>query len=490
MFKRIRSFLFENKTAKQTVAKNTFWLSVTNFGGRAVKSIIVLYAARVLNTAGYGVFSYAVTLAGFFTLFLDPGVNAMVMREVPKGDEAEKRSFLSTTFVIKLILLGVGIPFVLLVAPLFSTLPGAPELLPLVALLVSFDTIRELFSAFMRARERMEWETASFITTNVVIVLAGLYYLSISATPAAFAWAYITGTVCGTLVSIVFLRDYLGDLFSRFSKKLVGPIVRSAWPFAITSALGALLTSADVIIISWLRSASDVGIYSAAVRIVQVLYLVPTIFQFSTLPLIAQLANKDNERLRSVFERTLGMIFLTSVPLAIGGIILAKPIMSLVFGPPYVPGAPSFQVLMLTLFFDFPLTVISTAIFAYNRQKNLIVSASIAGGLNVILDLLLIPPFGITGSAFATLIAQAATNWYLWSVMKKINYFEVLSKLGKITAAGIGMGAVTLALYFAHIHAAFNIGISALAYFAFLKLFNEPLMQEVLVTLHLTKATV
>ena len=86
MWQKIKSFLFENKTAKQTVAKNTVWLSISNFGGRLFKAAIIIYAARMLGAAGYGVFSYAVTLAGFFTLFVDPGINSVLIREGAKGN--------------------------------------------------------------------------------------------------------------------------------------------------------------------------------------------------------------------------------------------------------------------------------------------------------------------------------------------------------------------------------------------------------------------
>ena len=42
MFKKIKAFLFKNTTAKQTIAKNTFWLSISNFGGRLIKAIIII----------------------------------------------------------------------------------------------------------------------------------------------------------------------------------------------------------------------------------------------------------------------------------------------------------------------------------------------------------------------------------------------------------------------------------------------------------------
>jgi len=168
-------------------------------------------------------------------------------------------------------------------------------------------------------------------------------------------------------------------------------IIKTAWPFAVTSALGALLTNTDILVISWMRSASEVGIYSAAIRIVQVLYLVPVIIQLSTLPVFARLAKRDPEKFRFALERTISLIFLVSIPLSLGGMILGGGIMKLVFGSPYAVGGMALSILMLGLSFDYAGGIIGNAIFAYDHQKSLIVCSAIGGVGNVIFDLLLIP---------------------------------------------------------------------------------------------------
>lgn len=483
MLQKIKGFLFKNTTARQTVAKNTIWLSISNFGGRAIKAALVIYAARALGTAGYGVFSYAITLAGFFTLFIDPGINFMMMREVSQSDDARRRGLLSTMFVMKLGLIFITVLFVLFIAPFFSILPGSKILLPIAAMIITVDTLREFFSAFMRSRERMEWDAAAFLTTNAVVLITGFTLLFISKTPTALMWAYVLGSAAGLIVALFGVRDHLRKIFSHVSTQLIGPIIQSAWPFAITGALGSLLTSADIFIISFFKSSSDVGIYSAAVRIVQVLYLVPVVFQFSILPLLGRLARQDDARFRTIFEQILAIVFLFSVPIAIGGIILGGPIMAFVFGNSYAPGGLSFQLLMATLLFDFPIAIISNAIFAYDHQKSLIVSSIIGGVLNVVLDILFIPRFGIAGSAVATLIAQAASNWYLWDTLKKLNYFEVLPRLKKIAVAGITMGLATIALYFIGTELIINILLSALVYLFVLFILRETLLGEVKRTL-------
>jgi O-antigen/teichoic acid export membrane protein len=479
MFQKIKNFLFKNITAKQTVAKNTVWLSISQFGARIIKAAIVIYAARVLGAAGYGVFSYAITLAGFFGIFVDPGINSVLIRDGAKATPTERQSLFSTTLIMKGIILAFSVIVVIFIAPLFSTLPGAKLLLPLVALIIIFDSTREFLASLFRAEEKMQWDAVSFLLENLAITIFGFILLWISATALSFTYAYVAGTAIGAITAIWLLRGRFKNIFAGASAQRMMAIIKTAWPFAITGALGVLLTNTDILIISWMRSAAEVGIYSGAIRIVQMLYLVPSIIQMSTMPLLARLAKKDNERFRAILERTLALIFLVSIPLSLGGIILGAPIMKLVFGVGYIAGGLALSVLMLNLSFDYAGSVIATGIFAYDHQKNLIVSSTIAGVSNVIFDIILIPRWGITGSAFATLIAQILGNSYLWYAMKKLNPFSVFPRLGRIIGASVLMAVVTALLYMSGVEVIGNILISAAVYAAALFLFREPLLGEI-----------
>jgi O-antigen/teichoic acid export membrane protein len=479
MFQKIKDFLFKNTSTKQTVAKNTFWLSVSNFGGRLIKAVIIIYAARILGTDGYGVFSYAVTLAGFLALFMDPGINGILIRDASKVDDEERRTIFGTMFVMKVVLLILGVAVILFIAPLFSTLPGAKVLIPIVAIVLALDTLREFFFSLIRAMENMQWEAAIFLLTNVGIVVFGFIFLAMAANAQSFTWGYVAGDTIGTVAAVIALRSYFKDIFSRFEFKRVVPILRAAWPFAISGALGLLFTSSDVLIISWMRSASDVGVYSAAIRIIQTFYLIPNIIQFATLPIISRLAKTNNAHFQSTLERTLGMVFLASVPLSLGGIVLGTQIMGFIFGPSYAAGGLAFKILAATLMFDFPASIIINALFAYEHQKSLVVSSALGGAVNVGLDLALIPFFGIAGSAIATLIAQAVNNGYLWHAMKKVNPFTVVGRLKRIAVSGVVM-AIFAGLFMAlGMNVIVNIVICTIIYFGLLRIFREPLLIEI-----------
>jgi O-antigen/teichoic acid export membrane protein len=239
------------------------------------------------------------------------------------------------------------------------------------------------------------------------------------------------------------------------------------------------LTNTDILIIGWFKSASDVGIYSAALRIIQLLYIIPGILNLSLLPVFSNLASKDNEKFRKILEQGIKILFLIALPLTIGGLTLSYPIMKFVFGNEYIPGASSFAVLALTIAVDFNAVILMNAIFAYNKQKYLSVYTGIGAFLNVLLDLILIPRFGILGSAWATFFAQLISNIYLWWQMKKINYFQVLRYIKKPILASILMGIFAYILNLISIPVILNIFISAIFYFVILYALKEPVFQEI-----------
>jgi len=333
----VKGFLFHNSSARQTVAKNTFWLTVGNILGRLLRAGIVIYAARILGAEDWGIFSYAIGLVAFLTLFTDMGVSGILTREMAKNQDPDHRSrILSTSFFIIAILLVVGILVVVFAAPYFTKIQGVESVLLIVATVLIFDTLRDFGFSVIRAHEKMQQEAGIFILTNFSIVALGLIFLEISPTVKAFTISYSIGTGIGTVATFIVLRDYFRKVFSSFTKKLIKPILTAAWPFAMSTMLGGLLINTDILIIGIFMPAADVGFYSAAQRPILLLYLIPAMMAISIFPMLSRLATDKSDRIRSVMERAIAMAFMAGIPLALGGLILGPAIMKLLFGTEFL----------------------------------------------------------------------------------------------------------------------------------------------------------
>ncbi|MDO8429792.1 MAG: flippase [bacterium] len=418
MFKKIKNLLFENQSLKQRIFKNAFWLFSGQIFGRLIRVAIVIYAARILGPASWGAFSYAMSFAAFMLIFSDLGINAIVTKEASRNIEMAKKYF-STAFFIKLILLIIGV-LILFVAPNLTNLEEAKQLLPLISFILIFDSLRNFGFSISRAHEKMEIEGLNEIATNFFITLFGFIALKINGTSQSLTIAYSAAIMLGFLLIAFQLRHYFKEVINNFDFNLIKPILETAWPFALAGSLGAIMINTDTIIIGWFRSAAEVGYYSAAQRPVQLLYVLPTLFAASLFPSLSRMAKEKMDSFKEVLKNAIKISLIVAIPITIFGIIFGSQIINLLFGQDYQSATLSFQILMLTILVIFPSAIIANANLAADQQKNFIIFSAIGAIGNIILDLLLIPKWGIAGSSFATLVTQIIANSFIWFKMKKL----------------------------------------------------------------------
>jgi O-antigen/teichoic acid export membrane protein len=166
--------------------------------------------------------------------------------------------------------------------------------------------------------------------------------------------------------------------------------------------------------------------------------------------------------------------------MAVGGAILGRPLMELAFGPAFASGGTAFSILMTTLLVAFPGSIVANAIFAFGHQKTMVVTSAVGGVSNVLFDLLLIPRWGMAGSAVATLLALTISNGYVWYMLRRLVDFDVVPHLGRIMLATGVMGLATYQLAYWHVPVIATIAASAALYFLTLRLLREPLLKNLI----------
>lgn len=469
---KIKSFLLQNQTLRQTILKNTFWLFIGQVLGRLLRAIIIIYAARVLGAAQWGIFSYAMGVVAFLTIFTDLGINAILTKETARMDlekAAKSRSeIISTSLFIKLAMICFSLFILFFIAPLFSNIKEAIALFPIMGLILIFDNLREFGFSITHALEKMEIEAWFYILTNILIVVLGFIFLNIKATPLFLAYSYVLGTGLGMLVTFIFLRNHFTGLWQNFSRKLIMPIFTSAWPFAMLGIMGGIMINTDIILLGWMRTAEELGFYSAAQKPVQAFYILPTLIATSLFPSLARLAKVNDAKAAEIIMNSLRLVLLIALPIVLTGIILGPDIVQLIFGAKYLPATISWQILIISLLIIFPSMILGNAIFAYDQQKLFIKLLAIGTFSNIFLDLIFIPLWGGPGSALATVIAQFLNGVFLWTNLKKINPEIKNPEVKILLTSAICTSASLLLMKFWGINFLINIIISGLLYLAIL----------------------
>ncbi|MCL5004511.1 MAG: flippase [Patescibacteria group bacterium] len=477
MIKKIKNIFLVN-SAKAIIFKNFFWLFAGNVGSRFFKAAIIIYAARKLGVDGYGIFSYAVGLAGFFVFIKNIGVDAVLTREVAKDPEKQHK-YLSTAFWIEIILLVVTFLLIIFIAPIFSGVRGAAILLPFVALALIFDDLRDLFIAFFRGKDKMELEALVMVAANISLAIFGFIVLFFLPTPKLFAMSTAAASLFGLIAATFLIKPFVKGILKNFTKNLVAPILKSALPIAIGGFASVFLFNVDIVMLGWWRDANEIGLYSAAQKIVGMLAIFSGFISVATFSSLSRFVHSDSQqKIKKLVETSLKMIFIVALPLVIGGVVLKDSLIGLLFGASYLPAANAFAILLFSILAVHPLPMYSNILLAFDKQAKLINYAIAASVCNVALNFFLIPKYGIEGASMATLISFLV---YIFLIQRSIKYIYDFnfSGLFKAATSALLMGFLAYILNISGIHIIINIVISGAFYFLLLYLIKEPIIKEI-----------
>lgn len=456
------------------ILKNTAWLSGSEVIARITRGALVIIAARVLGAAEWGILSYALSLAGLFTIISNLGITSVLTRELVKKPE-QRTAYLSTSFFIKLILSIIAALIIIFLTPYFNNkLILSPIILFWAGLLVISDNLRSFNHALVRALEKMHLEAIEKIITQSIIFISGIAILFYSASAQNLAFAYFLGSSAGAIFIGWTLRKWLHKIFNNFDKKLVKEMINASWPFAMVGVAGSIMLNTDVVMLGWFTTVTNIGYYSAAQRGILLLYLIPALIATASFPTLIKLAKTDKKVFADILVKSLKLIFLMAFPIVIGGIITAPKLLALVFGPEYLPTTATFRLLLITILINFPTMLIANSLFAYEKRKDFLKYSFLGTGSNIIFNLILIPPFGIEGAAISTIFTQLASNSFIWIKLKQTNPFAIANQLIKIITASAIMGLAVWMIYNWNLHVIITIITGIVVYLVALYALKEP----------------
>lgn len=473
MLRHIKDFLTTNTGTGQTIIKNSFWLLVGEVAGRLLKMLLVAYAARAFGAEGWGLFSYALSLTSLFMVFSDTGLSMLVTREA-SAENPRKDAYLATASCAKALLLFASLAAAVFLAPHASSMPGARALIPAIALFLVFDSLKEFLFALKRSEEKMEHEGIFKVVISIMVAAAGFALLQASASPQNLALAYLAGTAAGVALILATMRRTIRKLMGGFSRTVLKSVWRAAWPMGLSALLASIMINMDMIMLAWWRTPEDIGLYAAAQRLVQFLYVIPIMFTAALFPILSKRASGDKNEFGAMVGKAARGVLLFALPLAAGGALLGSSIMQLVFGSEYARGAGAFAILLCTVLPVFPNMVLARGIYAQDKQRHLVLPAALSLGMNALFNAMLIPRFGIAGAALTTVISQLLISLSSLAIMRKTAPVAILPDIMKTSFSLALMAACAVALNALGMHVLLIIAFSACAYGASLAILGEP----------------
>nr|WP_314420586.1 flippase [uncultured Erwinia sp.] len=398
------------KITKDRSVINMIWLSSDSIIRLGLSFIVSVWLARYLGPDDFGMYNYAFAMITIYSAVASLGMNGVVVRELVKSD-VDNDTVMGTSFALQVI--GSLIASILVLITTFALKPNEWDLMLIVLLMLpsvllrSSDVVKYWFESITSAKYSVISQNIAFITSSLLKILIIIYdgsYLLIS----------LTITVEALLTALLLFYFYKKK-YKKFKwnvNVIEGKRLLSlSWPLIISGVALMLYMRIDQIMIGSMINNAAVGIYSVAVKMVEVWYFIPVAIVSSIFPRIIKTKSISEDEYNKKLQFLYDVLVIVSVSLAIFVSFVSDYVIEFFYDHQYFQASIIIKLYAWVSVFYFLSSAsgrwyINEGLQKYALNRN-VVGLLIGVGLNYVL----IPRFGIEGSVYATLIAYSCAGY-------------------------------------------------------------------------------
>ena len=420
------------------IVRNIFSYSIANILSKVVVFLFNAIAARYYGSSTFGEYNYAVSIVSYFIMFANMGIQSYAVYKISKDPDEYDEIFSSV--VSSELFLGIISSVALVGYVIIFPVNAIMVLIVGSTILISALDISWLF----QAKQETQYVALQIIFNSVVsllllVLLVLIGYKNIYALPVIVS---LTQLFSYTFTWINAVTEI--DIKFKFTLKNLIKNIRKGSPFLFSGVFAAINCNIDVIFLTMMTSNHIVGVYSAIYKIINLIIMIVAYIVAPVFPEMIRLhTEKSYDQLNELIVKLWKPLFLFIFPVFVGGMILGEKVILFLYGADYHGGDIAFKILLIYCLIFYIREIYGYSLTMVGKQSvyMLIVFASCI--INITLNLILIPEFGINGAAFTTLISEIVNLILMRFFSKKYVSLRVNIPLWKYILPACIMGIIT-----------------------------------------------
>ncbi len=429
----------KEESQRATMIRGSGGTFALKIGAVIVGLALSVSLTRILGSHGYGIYAYATAWVNVLALIATLGMHGVMVRQMAIYQAQENKALLKGMNRFSVLIALAASAAILAVGYLGTWIWRnhiEEELLHAlwVALLIvpSLALIRMRQSAMMGLQHAVKGQAPEMVLRHAfLLLLVWLVYLILQ---PDFTPNHILGLqILSTIAALILASRWLGRAMRETGAHrgethyAARPWLLSALPLLFVQCMQVINNKADIFMLGVLDTMQSVGIYSVAAQIATLITFFLMAVNATLAPVVARLYNeRDMARLQNVITKSARLVLALSLPIALFLMFFGEWIL-VVFGPDFADGERALSILSGGQLINIAMGSVGIILAMTGHEKILAKTFGIAAVVNLTLNALLIPPWGIEGAAVAT-----ATSMILWNVSLML---LIRSKIGLSTSA-------------------------------------------------------
>ena len=388
------------------VTRNASWIIAGRVYHMVLAFVVGLLTARYLGPNNYGLLNYAATYTSFFASFCSLGINSVIVKNFVDHPDEEGET-VGSAIILRTISSVLSVVMMMCITFIAD---NGEKTTNIVVFLCGIGVIFQVMDTLdYWFQSRLESKYSAFATV-ISYTVVSIYKVWLLVTGKSVEWFAVSTSIDYLVVAIILLIVYKKRNGPRFSCSMrkAKELFKSSYHFILAGLMVSIYGSTDKFMLKQLLNEAEVGYYSTAVSLCNTWVFLLTAIIDSLYPVILQSFNN-----KELFERKnkqlYSIVFYISVSVSILFSVLATPVVRILYGKAYIAAAAPLRIITWYTAFSYLGVARNAWIVSYNKQnylKYLYIGAAIT---NVVLNVIMIPLWGASGAAFASLLTQIST---------------------------------------------------------------------------------
>lgn len=400
------------------VFQNTKWIVGCKIAQSVLHLVVVMLSARYLGPANYGLISYAASVVAFAAPIMQLGMQSTLVQEYVSSPDKEGE-IMGTSLVMNLV---SGIACVIAVCGFVGASSQGDKVTVVVCALYSIGLIFQavdMAQYWFQAKLLSKYSSLAALGARLVV---SVYKIWLLATGESIYWFALSNSVEYCVLGIILIAVYKkrGAAKFTFSKTLAKKMFSKSKYYILASMMASIFQNTDHVMLKQIVGDAENGFYTTAVTCTNMASFVFTAIVDSARPSILESFQKS----KALFEKSISSLYSVIIYLtfaqAVCFTLFAKPVVWILYGESFLPAVPALQICAWGVVFSYVGTIRNVWILA-NEKYNILWLINLSGAVaNIILNAFMIPVWGASGAAFASVLTQFISNVVMGFIIKPI----------------------------------------------------------------------
>jgi len=397
-------FPFQTQSSFHKYFTNTSWLLGERILRMTVTLFVGIYVVRYLGPERYGILSYSLSFAWLFSALLDLGNREIIVRELVKHSEKHDL-ILGSAIFLRLsgaVLLGCGVTLGL---QFVENDPQTVIMITIISIGIMFQSL-DVVDYYFQSQVQSKYTVWA---QTIQLLVSSLIKLTLIIWQAPLVWFAIVFLIEYVFLAILYMFIFIWRVgwfpIQVINLKYSKQLLKNSLPLLLTGMAIMIYMKIDQIMLKELIGSESVGIYAAAVKLCEAWYPVPVLVAGSLYPAIIKTKTTNIRLYHSHLQKLYYFLVWTAIGLAIPTTLLSDWIIQVLYGNEFIKSVVILQIYTWASVFVFMSVANNKWLVIENSQKYIFITSILGMGINIVCNMILIPLYGASGAAVATVIS-------------------------------------------------------------------------------------